>query len=116
MNKMVDMQKAFDAVYKYFHLRNAIECTRLYKALEEAYELTKLAESEWFSDEYKLPEDGQIVWITIKHGETYVVKTGFWSAEDKCWCDGDFGFHLVDQPIAWMEIDIPHPYEGSEDD
>lgn len=51
---------------------------------------------------------------SVKQGETYVVKKGFWSAEDKCWCDGDFGFHLVDQPIAWMEIDIPHPYEGSE--
>lgn len=115
MDKMVDMQKAFGAVCKYFHLGNAMECNRLYKALEEAYELTAQPEPRWFEANDNPPEDERIVWITIKHDEIYVVKRAFWSEEDKRWCDANFGFPLVGRPIAWMYIDIPKPYERSEE-
>lgn len=72
MNKMVDMQKAFDAVYKYFHLGNAMECERLYKALEEAYELTAQPETcEYWDNEsnycvlYRPSAQSEQQWVSV---------------------------------------------------
>lgn len=114
MNKLVDMQKAFDAVCKYFHLGNAMECTRLYMALEEAYELTE--ELKWIPVEERLPDAGIRYQVTFESGEVGYAdfrskmflldgsaKENVWEIEQYYEDDGEV--------IAWMPL--PEPYEGS---
>ena len=104
MNKMIDMSKAFGAVCKYFHLGNAMECNRLYKALEEAYELTEQSEPRWVSVEERLPEDGRYL-CTYENDGRICVDIGIVA-------DGEWNDWYV-MPTAWMPL--PKPYERSED-
>ena len=85
----------------------------------------------WIPVTEKLPEDGVTVWVTIKghdvirceEGETLEqaivrigkirwVTQGYWSAEEHGWNDPSFGCPLMVQPIAWMPIDTPEPWQG----
>lgn len=89
--------------------------------------------SEWIKCSERMPEDGVVVWVTIKgydficqmDGETLEeaiertskerwVTTAFWSAEEKGWCDADYGTPLINKPIAWMPFKLPKPWEGEE--
>lgn len=125
MNKMVDMQKAFDAVYKYFHLGNAMECERLYKALEEAYELTAQSE-RWIPCSERSPEeaDGIVLvcmpdeppynrrepFINAKHNQQ--VEVAMYSQHSDTWFFG-MGAVSSTKPIVWMPL--PEPYKRSKD-
>ena len=85
---------------------------------------------EWIPCEERLPEDGVEVWVTIKGhdviipkpGETFQeaadrvmgmrwVTRGYWCEEEHGWNDSSFGCPLMVQPIAWMPIDKPEPWE-----
>ena len=87
----------------------------------------------WTPVEQELPEDGVVVWVTIKghdvirceEGETLEqaidriskirwVTQGYWSEEEHGWNDPSFGCPLMVQPIAWMPIDTPEPWRGEE--
>lgn len=87
----------------------------------------------WISVSEALPEDGVTVWVTIKgydvisceEGETLEqaidrinkirwVTRGYWSDEEHAWNDPSFGCPLMVQPIAWMPINRPEPYEPQE--
>ena len=77
-----------------------------------------------------MPEDGVTVWVTIKghdvirceDGETLEqavariskmrrVSEGFWCEDDKTWYNAG-GYPMMVQPIAWMPIDTPEPWQG----
>jgi len=126
MNKMVDMQKAFGAVCKYFHLGNAMECNRLYTALEEAYKSTAQPEQKWIPVTDRLPEeaDGTVLvcmpdeppynerepFIDSKHNRQVEVAT--YSQYSDTWYFA-IGAVSSTRPIAWMPL--PKPYERSEE-
>lgn len=88
----------------------------------------------WIPVEQDLPEDGVTVWVTIKghdvirceDGETLEqaiariskirwVTQGYWSDEEHGWNDPSFGCPLMVQPIAWMPIDTPEPWQGGQE-
>lgn len=91
--------------------------------------------SEWIKCSEKMPEDGLIVWVTIKgydfihllddetleeaiertNKERWVTRA-FWSEEEKGWCDADFGGPLINKPIAWKPFKVPKPWEGKEEE
>ena len=110
MNIMIDMSKAFGAVCKYFHLGNAMECNRLYEALEEAYELTEQPEPRWIPVTERLPKESDGVVLITVSGK---VTTGQYSEFSKRWYKGDMCGVGGNDPIAWMPL--PKPYERSED-
>ena len=81
-----------------------------------------------------MPDDGVTVWVTIRghdvirceDGETLEqaiariskirwVTQGYWSAEEHGWNDPSFGCPLMVQPIAWMPIETPEPWQGGQD-
>ena len=91
--------------------------------------------NQWTPCKERLPENGREVWVTIKGhdiiypkpGESFKeaaarvnrqrwVTKGFWSNEENCWCDSSFGFPLIVQPIAWMPMEIPEPWEYEDPD
>lgn len=80
-------------------------------------------------EQQELPEDGVMVWVTIKghdvirceDGETLEqavariskmrrVSEGFWCEDDKTWYNAG-GYPMMVQPVAWMPIDTPEPYK-----
>jgi hypothetical protein len=80
-----------------------------------------------------MPEDGVTVWVTIKghdvirceDGETLEqavariskmrrVSEGFWCDDDKTWYNAG-GYPMMVQPIAWMPIDTPEPWQGGQE-
>lgn len=88
--------------------------------------------SEWIKCSERMPEDGVVVWVTVKgydflyqmDGETLEeaiertnttrwVKEAFWNAKKKEWCDADC-FPLIVKPIAWMPYEVPNPWGGEE--
>lgn len=92
--------------------------------------------NNWILCKDKLPEVGEgEKWVTIKghdvikcqEGETIWeamervssmrwVTRGSYSHDEKTWIDYSYGFPLMVQPVAWMDIEIPEPYEGEIED
>lgn len=87
-------------------------------------------ERKWTPVSEGLPEDGVEVWVTIKGSDVIKVESGetieqaidrvnrirwvtraYWSEEEHGWNDPTFGCPLVVQPITWMPIEKPEPYE-----
>lgn len=86
---------------------------------------------EWILCKERLPEEGEgMKWVTVRGHDVIIPKDGetiqdayirimserwvtqaFYSHEDKSW-DNEYGFPLIVQPIAWMDIDVPAPYDG----
>ena len=81
-----------------------------------------------------MPEDGVTVWVTIRGhdvirceegekleqaiariGKIRWVTQGYWSEEEHGWNDPSFGCPLMVQPIAWMPIDTPEPWQGGQE-
>lgn len=92
--------------------------------------LEKAQEQRWIPISERLPDDGSEVWVTIKGSDVIKVEAGetieqaidrvnrirwvtraYWSEEEHGWNDPTFGCPLVVQPIAWMPIEKPEPYE-----
>lgn len=88
---------------------------------------------QWIPVTERLPEPGVEVWLTIKGHDVITlqgdetleeafervmnlrwVTRGYWSDEEKMWCDSHFGFPLPVQPVAWMPIDVPEAWKGGE--
>ena len=86
---------------------------------------------QWIPVTERPPEPGVEVWLTIKGSDVITlqgdetleeavervmnlrwVTRGYWSDEEKMWCDPHFGFPLMVQPVAWMLIDVPEPWKG----
>lgn len=84
----------------------------------------------WIPVSERLPDDGSEVWVTIKGSDVIKVEAGetieqaidrvnrirwvtraYWSEEEHGWNDPTFGCPLVVQPITWMPIEKPEPYE-----
>lgn len=125
----VSRKKAIDAIEAYFGDLPIVvhhDMVQLIKKLPSA--------NQWIPCSERLPEEYHEVWVTIKgfdvikveEGETMkeaaerVSKTrwvtrGSWSEEEKCWIDNQFGFPLICQPVAWMEMNEPEPWKGEED-
>lgn len=105
------------------------------EAYEQGYQDGKLdgynLEGEWIPVAERLPEAGIEVWVTIRGhdvivpeaGETFQsavdrimntrwVTRGYWSEEEQGWNNPDFGAPLAVQPVAWMKIDRPEPWDG----
>lgn len=90
----------------------------------------RLKEERWMPVSRRLPEDGIEVWATIKGHDVVVPEPGetiaeaaerigssrwvtraFWCEEEHGWNDPGSGCPLMVQPIAWMPIDKPEPWE-----
>ncbi len=90
---------------------------------------------KWILCSDHLPEEGEgTKWVTVKGhdviscrpGETIAeavervnrirwVTQALYSDDEGCWIDPGFGVPLMVQPIAWMDIEYPEPYEGELD-
>ena len=87
----------------------------------------------WTPVEQKLPEDGVTVWVTIRghdvirceEGETLEqavariskmrrVSEGFWCEDDKTWYNAG-GYPMMVQPVAWMPMEVPEPWQGGQE-
>ena len=99
--------------------------TCLEEAIDYIYQTPR-----WIPVSERLPDDGSEVWVTIKGSDVIKVEAGetieqaidrvnrirwvtraYWSEEEHGWNDPTFGCPLVVQPIAWMPIEKPEPYE-----
>lgn len=88
----------------------------------------------WIPVSERLPDDGSEVWVTIKGSDVIKVEAGetieqaidrvnrirwvtraYWSEEEHGWNDPTFGCPLVVQPITWMPIEKPEPYEEGQE-
>lgn len=90
---------------------------------------------KWILCKDHLPEVGEgPKWVTVKGhdvincrpGETISeavkrvsnirgVTQAFYDHEEEMWLDPSFAVPLMLQPIAWMDIEYPEPYEGDYD-
>lgn len=87
--------------------------------------------NNWILCSKRLPEVGEgVKWVTVRGhdvikcepGETLFdalertmdlrwVTQSFYDHNEKEWINGE-GFPLIVQPIAWMDLDYPEPYDG----
>lgn len=91
---------------------------------------TEVPNREWIPCEERLPEDGVEVWVTIRGSDIIIpepgeffqeaadrvmsmsrVRRGYWCEEENGW-NGELGYPLAVQPIAWMPFDRPEPWGG----
>ena len=101
-------------------------------AVHAMQELIKMTRGWTSVGQQELPEDGVMVWVTIKghdvirceDGETLEqavariskmrrVSEGFWCDDDKTWYNAG-GYPMMVQPVAWMPMEVPEPYRGVE--
>ena len=91
----------------------------------------------WILCTDRLPEDERTVWVTVKGHDVIIVEDGetleeavdrimkirwvtqgYYCREEgeEGWNDPMFGTPLMVQPIAWMDIDKPEPWEGKDEE
>lgn len=87
---------------------------------------------KWVLCSDHLPEVGESTkWVTVKGHDVISCRPGetisdavkrvsnirwvgqaFYDHEEEVWLDPGYGVPLMVQPIAWMDIEYPEPYEG----
>lgn len=89
--------------------------------------------NQWISCKERLPEDAREVWVTVQGHDVIIPNPGesiqdavarisrqrwvtkaYWCEGENGWNDPSFGVPLMVQPIAWMDIDRPEPWQGEE--
>lgn len=100
---------------------------------EMVYDAPTIEPQRWILCTDRLPEDERTVWVTVKGHDVIIVEDGetleeavdrvmkirwvtqgYYCREEgeEGWNDPMFGTPLMVQPIAWMDIDKPEPWEG----
>lgn len=84
--------------------------------------------AEWIPCSKKLPKKSKLVWVTIKGHDCIIPMNGEtleqaqerinkirWVTQGFLGSDGWYGmdsYPMVVEPIAWMPLECPDPYEG----